>query len=215
MKAPAAAEPKTRRAPEEMPEPTKFQRRIELDAWLDAPPAGPGRAKAPASEVAARSTAAPESLGRPFALPGRASPEAPAGRYEADAGTGAERRDPVPELLRALKRADPRARARAADELGRFGGASEPAVTALVAALRDKSPRVRSSAGLALGNIGASRAGVVPLLIKALKDGSEDVRFAAALALSRIGTDEAREAFRSHVGDEARAAIDRPKVKSR
>ena len=82
-----------------------------------------------------------------------------------------------------------------------------------MAALGDRSARVRASAGLALGNIGAAHDGVVPLLTKALKDRSEDVRFAAALALSRIDTDEARGAFRRHVGKEARLAIDRPKAR--
>ncbi len=181
---PRAAPAAVRRAPEELPEPTKFQRRIELDAILDEPPSAPERGKAPSSNAIARASGTPESLGRPFALPGRG------GDYAPDAQT-------------------------AADELGRRGAAAEAAVPALMRALRDKSPRVRSSAGLALGNIGVASEDVVALLIKALKDRSGDVRYAAALGLSRIDTPEANKAFRAHVSAEARATIDKSKVKSR
>lgn len=107
------------------------------------------------------------------------------GKAFQDAG-GKFAHDAIPDLLEALKGADVRARARAADELGSRGADAGAAVPALVAALGDKSPRVRASAGLALGDIGAGDRRVKPLLEKALKDKSPDVRYAAALALSRI-----------------------------
>lgn len=49
----------------------------------------------------------------------------------------------------------------------------------------------------------------LPGLLRALKQGDVRMRYAVALALSRIDTPEAREAFRRHIGKEARRAIDR------
>ncbi|MDO8757000.1 MAG: HEAT repeat domain-containing protein, partial [Elusimicrobiota bacterium] len=179
-----------RPAPEDLPEPTKYQRHAQLDALLDL------------------STAAPETLPRPKGLSPRDHGVFAPGVLMDDAGTGKAAHDALPALLRALKRGDARTRARAADDMGHLGAKAAPALPALMAALGDLSPRVRASAGLALGNIGTAHPGVVPLLTKALKDRSEDVGYAAALALSRIDTAEARDAFGRHVGKEARRAID-------
>jgi HEAT repeat protein len=137
------------------------------------------------------------------------SDEAAPGAAAFEAADGKPPHDAMPDLLLALKNGNPRARARAADVLGSFGGAAAAAVDALIDALKDKSPRVRASAGLALGNIGADDARVVPLLVKELKDKSPDVRYAASLALSRIETPAARAAFKESLGEDARQAIER------
>jgi len=181
---------KPARPAESLPEPTKFQRHIELDAILDA-----STATAPRPGVVlalrGRSTAAPENLPMAVGLIPREHEVTAPGALMKDAGGKKAAHDALPALLGALKRGD--ARARAADDLGHLGAKAAPAVPALMAALNDRSARVRASASLALGNIGAAHDSVVPLLTKALKDRSEDVRYAAALALSRIDTPEARE----------------------
>lgn len=207
--APAPAATAPRPAPEELPEPTKFQRHAQLDALLDlSTEAAPRRGVDLA--MTGRRALEPESLPRPEGLVPRDHAVDAPGLLMDDAGTGKTAHDALPSLLRALKTGDARTRARASDDLGHLGAKAAPALPALMAALGDRSPRVRASAGLALGNIGAEHGGVVRLLTKALKDRSEDVRYAAALALSRIDTAEAREAFGRHVGKEARRAIDRP-----
>ena len=209
--APAA---KARREPEELPEPTKFQRHAELDAILEGA-AEPAMRPGVVLAMRARSAAEPERL--PLAvglIPRDHAVDAP-GAIMKDAGAGQAAHDALPGLLRALKSGESRVRARAADDLGHLGAKAAPAVPALMKALGDRRAPVRASAGLALGNIGAHDAGVVPLLTKALKDRSEDVRYAAALALSRIDTPGARAAFTRHVGKEARRAIDRPKERPR
>jgi len=210
---PPAPAPAARRArpAEELPAPTKFERHAELDVLLDPSTAAVSRPGVVLAMIGRRA-AAPETLPRPVGLAPRDHAVDAPGLIMEDAG-GKAPHDPLPGLLRALKRGDVRTRARAADDLGHLGAKAAPALDALMAALGDRSARVRASAGLALGNIGAAHDGVVPLLTKALKDRSEDVRFAAALALSRIDTDEARGAFRRHVGKEARLAIDRPKAR--
>ncbi|HEX4049026.1 MAG TPA: HEAT repeat domain-containing protein, partial [Elusimicrobiota bacterium] len=212
--------------------PTKDERYAELDAILDAPaapretldaaPPVARRARrtsaaapamtAPArlaerAELSRRRTDAPQTLPRPaVATPiPEAAVEAPAS-FEAAGGKAPH--DAVPDLLLTLKRGGAAARSRAADELGQYGAAASSAVPALIAALRDKSPRVRASASLALGNIGSGIDGVVPLLVKALKDKNLDVRYAATLALSRIATPAARAAFKKHIGEDARRAIE-------
>jgi hypothetical protein len=228
----APAAPETEPAPET---PTKKARYAELDALLSeptgpketlggapgsaprpsAPPAAPPAAGTPArpDERAGlsptRKTGAPEKIPKPPAAETARenAAEAPAA-FEA-AGTKAPH-DALPDLLAALKSRDVKTRSRAADQLGSSGAAAGAAVPALMAALRDKSPRVRASAGLALGNIGADDAGVVALLVEALKDKNADVRYAAALALSRIETPEAREAFKKHIAEDARRAIEHP-----
>lgn len=194
------------RTPETLPEPTAFERHAELDFLLDASTASPARPGVELSMLG-RSTAAAESLPWPVSpTPREHTVDAP-GLIMADAG-GRAPNDPLPELLRALRAQDSRARARAADDLGHLGAAAGSAVPPLIEALRDRSARVRSSASLALGNIGAADKRIVPLLAKALKDRSEDVRYAAALALSRIDAPEARRLFSRHVESEARRAID-------
>lgn len=107
-------------------------------------------------------------------------------RLVADAGTGKPENDPVPELIRRLAFAEPRTRARAADELGKRGPAALPAVPALRRALKDRDRRVRASAVLALGGVGSSVAGVGDDLRRALRDKNEDVRFSAVIALHRF-----------------------------
>jgi hypothetical protein len=164
----------------------------------------PSVATAPAPK---RTAAAAESLPRPVVTspaPERAV-EAPAA-FET-AGSKA-RHDAVPDLILALKNGDAATRSRAADELGYSGAAAVSAVPALMSVLRDKSPRVRASASLALGNIGGADGAVVPLLVKALKDKNLDVRYAATLALSRIATPAGRRAFKEHIGEDARRAIE-------
>ena len=160
-----------------------------------------------AAVSAPRRTAAAENLPRPIVTspaPERAV-EAPAA-FEA-AGSKA-RHDAVPDLILALRTGDAATRSRAADELGYSGAAAASAVSALMSVLRDKSPRVRASASLALGNIGGADPAVVPLLVKALKDKNLDVRYAATLALSRIATPAGRRAFKEHIGEDARRAIE-------
>lgn len=210
--APAA---KGRRPPEDLPEPTKFQRHTELDAILDASTAPAARPRVALTTPRSRSTAAPENLPLAVGLIPREHEVSAPGAIMADAGSGKAAHDALPGLLRALKQGDSRTRARAADDLGHMGAKAASAVPALIKALGDRSAPVRASAGLSLGNIGAKQEGVVPLLTKALKDPSEDVRYAAALALSRIDSPDARAAFTRHVGKEARRAIDRPAARQR
>ena len=207
---PPAPAAKVRRPPEELPEPTKFQRHTELDAILDASTAPVARPRVALTPPRSRSTAAPENLPLAVGLIPREHEVTAPGAIVADAGSGKAAHDALPGLLRALKTGDARTRARAADDLGHMGAKAAPAVPALIKALGDRSAPVRASAGLSLGNIGAQHESVVPLLTKALKDPSEDVRYAAALALSRIDSPDARAAFSRHVGKEARRAIDRP-----
>ncbi|MDD5303497.1 MAG: HEAT repeat domain-containing protein [Elusimicrobia bacterium] len=206
----AAPAAKPARPKEDLPSPTKFQRRIELDALLDLSTAAVSRPGV-ALAMSGRGGGAPETLPWPVAPVPREHEVAAPGLIMKDAG-GKAAHDALPGLLRALKQGDARTRARAADDLGHLGAKAAPAVPALIAALGDRSARVRASAGLSLGNIGTLHESVVPLLTKALKDRSEDVRYAAALALSRIDSPEARDAFNRHVGKEARRAIDRPRA---
>ena len=103
-----------------------------------------------------------------------------------DAGTGKPENDPVPELIKRLSSAEPRTRARAADELGKRGASALPAVSALRRALKDRDRRVRASAVLALGGVAGSVDGVYGDLHRALRDKNEDVRFSAVIALQRL-----------------------------
>lgn len=167
------------------------------------PRAGPGFEPRPAAvprelspETPGRRAPAPASPRAPLPAP-EAMPAAgpglhrePVERGEAglvtDAGTGKPEIDPVPELIRRLASAEPRARARAADELGKRGPAALPAVPALRRALKDRDRRVRASAVLALGGVGGSVKGVGDDLRRALRDRNEDVRFSAVIALHRF-----------------------------
>lgn len=130
--------------------------------------------------------APPESLPPGPAAPESAARERPAGAIVADAGTGKPELDPVPGLIERLADADPRRRARAADELGKRGLSARKAVPALRKALADRDRRVRASAALALGSAGAGASAVERELRAALRDRDEDVRFSAALALERF-----------------------------
>lgn len=197
--------------------PKEAQRRPpspELDVLLSAkapetmPRAGPGFgsrealvpsvdfAKAPGARPIAATPPAPpraplpaaESF--PSAGPGiHHEPSEPgAASLVEDAGTGKPENDPVPELIKRLSSAEPRARARAADELGKRGASALPAVPALRRALKDKDRRVRASAVLALGGVAGSVDGVDGDLHRALRDKNEDVRFSAVIALQRLQT---------------------------
>jgi hypothetical protein len=203
-------------------EPVDRARLKELDALL-APDAGeaetlpggaavPGRVeaengaattfvadprRAPSAAVRApRPKAAPESMpaGTP-GLPERPASETAGAAIMADAGTGKTEIDPLPSLLKLLADADPKIRARAADDLGKRGPAAASAESALAAALKDSDRRVRASAALALGNLGAAADSAVPALVAALKRGPEETSWSAAVALGRIGTPRARRAF--------------------
>ena len=149
--------PKTVRPPEILPAPTKFQRHVELDALLDASTAPIAR-RGVTLEMTGRSTGAPENLPLAVGLIPREHEVTARGVLMKDAG-GKAPHDPLPGLLRALKRGKERERALAADDLGHLGASG--AVPALLAALGDRSARVRSSASLALGNIGATQESVV------------------------------------------------------
>lgn len=157
------------------------------EAAVSAPTARPG----PELLVPAPSGGRPsgETLPRGAGAGVRES-AAVAGRYEGPGGKAPH--DPVPDLIASLQSPDSRARARAADELGRMGAAAARAVRPLIAAARDPSPRVRASAGYALGNIGESSDDGLSALEEALKDPSPDVRHSAAGALSRIPSPKAR-----------------------
>jgi len=120
-----------------------------------------------------------------------------------DGGTGRAEFDALPNLLAALKSPDPKARSRAADEVGKRGSAAGQAVPELTKLLSDASPRVRASAALALGNIGKAADPAVKKLVRALRDKSSAVRYSAAVALSRIGTPSADKAFKSYLKSEA------------
>ncbi len=90
-------------------------------------------------------------------------------------------------LVKALKGADPVARAQAADTLGKLGKSS--AVEPLLEALEDQSSAVRGSAANALGKLNDSRA--VEPLIALLQDSEPKVRALAARALGRLGDNRA------------------------
>ena len=128
-----------------------------------------------------------ERLPKGAALPTHEAPETAAPGLAPDAGIGKTAEDPVPALIARLALPDPRARARAADELGKRGLAAKQAVRPLRAALKDQDRRVRASAALALGGIGIGGMKVVTDLKRALRDPDEDVRFSARLALDRLG----------------------------
>jgi hypothetical protein len=167
------------------------------------PPGGPGLEAREAWSPEGRYAQAPERgslassgprapLPPPETMPAagaglrRDAPEPGPAEIVDDAGTGKPENDPIPELIKRLSSAEPRARARAADELGKRGAAALPAVPALRGALRDRDRRVRASAVLALGGVGGPVDGVKAELRRALRDGNEDVRFSAVIALRRL-----------------------------
>jgi hypothetical protein len=148
------------------------------------PPGGPGVAPRPAP---AAETALAQDHGRP-------KPE----------------NDPLPGLIRALRKGDASARARAADEVGKRGAKAAAAMPALAEDLKHPDRRVRASAALALGNIGPAADPAVPALVRLLKDRNEDVQWSAAVALGRLDTPRARRAFRRYLRDQA-GSLARPR----
>lgn len=208
-------------APAPRPEARERERLQELDSLLaerpapETPAADFARADArplPAWTLSAPkpAPAAPEAL--PPGAPGigeRPAPETPPAAVMPDAGAARAPRDPVPALIGLLESQDPAQRARAADELGKWGSDAAPALDALVSALKDEDRRVRASAALAIGNVGKKADRAVPALVKALKRGPEEVELSAALALGRIGTPAARRAFARHSRQSAGAMIRR------
>ncbi|MBI4423346.1 MAG: HEAT repeat domain-containing protein [Elusimicrobia bacterium] len=193
------------------------------EALAPSPPLPPLPPRPPkgAPEVPApsRAPSAEPELARP--LPGEAQaklPPVPAWRLvrRDDASydlalrepeAAQEPRDPLPELIRALRSPNWRSRSRAADLLGMMGQGSAPAVPALIAAMKDKKSAVRASAALALGNIGSAADKAVPALTRALRDREMDVRYSAAVALGRMGTPAANRAFQRHLRGEAARLI--------
>ncbi|MCX5795145.1 MAG: HEAT repeat domain-containing protein [Elusimicrobia bacterium] len=161
-----------------------------------SPRSGPG----PATVAAPND---PERL--PPGAPGaglRPAPPAETALAE-DHGRPKPENDPLPELIKTLRKGDARARARAADEAGKRGAKAAAALPALLSNLKHSDRRVRASAALALGNIGAAADSAVPALVRLLKDPSEDVQSSAAVALGRLGTPRARRAFRRYLRDQA------------
>jgi len=92
--------------------------------------------------------------------------------------------------LRDLSDADPRARAKAADALGRAEGSERlPAIAALEGACSDEQPSVRYAALLSLGELASSAS--LALVAAALDDAEPLCREAAAIALGELGNTEA------------------------
>ncbi|HVE15044.1 MAG TPA: HEAT repeat domain-containing protein, partial [Elusimicrobiota bacterium] len=183
-------------SPESFPPQKSLQRpeaAVDADAGVQAP------ARRGAEPSLAAVPGASESLSGPAGPGARTDPRVRGdSAFMPDAGMRKTNR-PLPELLKLLESRDPRARARAADEIGSLGAEGRPAVARLKTALKDSSARVRAAAALALGS--ASRGGddAVRELARALKDRSADVRYCAAEALGRIGTPAADRAFGGHI----------------
>jgi len=122
----------------------------------------------------------------------------------------------VPDLARALARAD--TNAVVAGALARIGPAAAAAVSVLVDDLRSADADRRWRAARTLGRIGPPAASAVPSLTVALSDSSSLVRLHAARALGRVGR-AARPAAAAlqratgdpdvNVGEEARQALAR------
>ena len=71
----------------------------------------------------------------------------------------------VPELVKALRHAEPRVRYQAAQVLGRIGPEADMAVAALIRVMDDPEPQVRKAAVRALGQIGPEASDAVrPLM---------------------------------------------------
>jgi HEAT repeat protein len=92
--------------------------------------------------------------------------------------------------LRDLTDADPRARAKAADALGRADESTRPdAISALERAATDAHPSVRYAALLSLGELAATAS--LPVVAAALDDAEPLCREAAAIALGELDNPEA------------------------
>src|SRR5262249_42074278 len=91
----------------------------------------------------------------------------------------------VPDLVKAMKDADPTVSWASIDALGQIGPDAAPAVPALIEALKGAS--TRGAAVDALGQLGSKARGAVPAPEKLLKGDDVGIRWAAASALVRIG----------------------------
>jgi HEAT repeat protein len=91
---------------------------------------------------------------------------------------------PLQSIIENLKSQDNAVKAKAAEQLGKFGDSNE--VGPLIEALKDNSTKVREEVVWALGKIGDENA--IEPLISALKDPGVYVRSRAAEALGRIGS---------------------------
>lgn len=95
----------------------------------------------------------------------------------------------VREISAGLRHPDARARAGAAEALGRLGAAAGDAAAALVETLKDPVPDVRAAAARALGRMAPQSAAVaVPSLTLLVKDQPRAVRLAAIVALGQMRT---------------------------
>ena len=95
----------------------------------------------------------------------------------------------VPVLLEALRNADPRLRAKAAENLGLMVPECAKVVSGLLSVLDDPDPEVRVKAVSSLGLLESEAEAAIPALLHIVtqsKDGC--VRRQSALALGRIGT---------------------------
>jgi HEAT repeat protein len=96
----------------------------------------------------------------------------------------------LPELIGALKDADPTVRAWAAQDIGNVGASAVTAVPQLLALLESGDEGARNSACIALRGIGPPAVAALPALQRALSDPSEDVRKFAALAIESIAGEQ-------------------------
>lgn len=162
----------------------------EIAAAIDAPLA-PGRpdVELPAGDLRRLKRQLERWDVKPAPRPAELLVVAPAphpARIKRDAGTGRAPIDPVPGLIADLASPEPRARALAADELGRRGPDAVGAYGALHAALSDPDPRVRASAALALGGLGVDDRRLRESLTALLLDKDMDVRLSSKTALARL-----------------------------
>jgi len=122
---------------------------------------------------------------------------------------------PLPELLRALRSADPLVRARAADVVGARGPAGAAAVDALAGLVGTPCATglgalARAAAASALARLGPSAAAALPELRRAAKDENELVRFEARRSIGALaaGASAPDQLVRPTADlDHARAAI--------
>jgi HEAT repeat protein len=92
--------------------------------------------------------------------------------------------DPLPDLLRGLRAAQPIDRVRAAKQLGRLGWLARDALPALRAALADDDARVREAVAQAVGQMGP---GALPAIAGLLAHPDKYVRRHGVWAVGRLG----------------------------
>src|SRR5207253_2158192 len=107
---------------------------------------------------------------------------------------GPRSKSAVPDLVKAVKDADPTVSWAAIDALGQIGRDAEPAVPTLVEALKDAS--TRGAAIDALGQIRDKARDAVGALEKLLHGEDVSVHWATAAALVRIGGPEVKTGVR-------------------